>query len=117
MKSRPRRRLLTIQKDRVDRGLAMIFCRKEKSSITDIREPDEACDGPIELFGQVARLSRLSILHEEPPLIGFKAGARLRQPGDVFPIRRIERRRIAAGTGGNFLSGSCRTGYRHDEDL
>ena len=33
----------------------------------------------------------------------FEAGARLRAPGEIFPVRRIKRRGVAARAGGNFL--------------
>ncbi len=75
------------------------------------------------MIGYVAYLAGLSILHQKPPLIGFEAGAGLRAPGDVFSVRRIERRRIGAGTGGNFLRRRVARAsglpyiYRHDENF
>src|ERR1044072_3158543 len=59
--------------------------------------------------------SRLSILDEEPPFIGFEAGAGLRAPGEIFSIRRIERRGVGARTRGNFLRRASR--HWRDENV
>src|ERR1041385_8791426 len=55
------------------------------------------------------------MLHHEPPFIGLEPGASLRTPGEVFSIRRIERRHVGAGTGGNFLWRA--TAHRHGENF
>src|SRR5436305_8239228 len=79
-------------------GAGVIFCRSM---------PREASNRAIEPIRDIMGLSQLSILHEEPPFIGFEAGARLRAPGKIFSVRRIERRRVSAGTRGNFLWLRC----------
>ena len=90
----------------------MIFRGKKESAVTETREPREASDGAIKFLRQIASLSRLSILDEEPPFIGFEAGTRLRSPGEIFSVRRIERRGVRAGTGGNFLRVARASGLR-----
>ena len=52
--------------------------------------PNKTSDRQVRLLGDIFRLTRFSILQEKPPFIGFEAGARLRTPGEVFSIRRIE---------------------------
>src|SRR5437867_1972037 len=79
---------------------------KDSLPVRLVREIDEQAsgvprvvtNGPVELLRRIFCFSRLTVVHEEPPLIGFEAGARLRAPGEIFSIRRIERRAIGAGT-------------------
>src|SRR6266850_5700418 len=70
---------------------------------TGVFPPNEIADRAIDLLRQITNLSRLSILQQKSPFIGLETGTRLRSPRDVFPIRRIKWRRIAARAGGNLL--------------
>src|SRR4030095_8802036 len=89
-----------------DQGVAGFLSAKEYPF--GVTPPDHRADPAIKLFRQIARLTRFPILHEEPPFIGFETSSRLRAPGQVFYVRRIDRRRVCVGTGRHFLrSGSA----------
>src|SRR4030095_13757569 len=96
-----------------DQGVAGFLSAKEYPF--GVTTPDHRADPAIKLFRQIARLTRFPILHEEPPFIGFETSSRVRAPGQIFSVRRIERRRVGAATGGNFLRSA--SANRHDKNF
>src|SRR5207244_8779797 len=59
--------------------------------------------------------ARASVIPKEPPFNGFKSSASLRTPGEIFSLRRVERGRVGAGTGGNFPGRAARNW--HDKNF
>src|SRR5437870_5811637 len=121
------RGLVIVNEAEENRRLTVVFGRKKNRR--DIffvpfrfaRHECEASNGAIKVFRSIAELSSRAVIKEESPFVGFEAAAGLRSPGYIFSIRRIERSRIAPGTGGNFLGVraglAVAAGHRHDENF
>src|SRR5207247_8152324 len=82
-----------------------------------IWRPSEAFErgSPLTVVRCIEDFSRLSILHEEPPSIGFETGPRLRAPSEILSVRRIKRRGVGARACGNFLCHAAAD--RHDKNF
>src|SRR4029077_165716 len=95
------------RRHRIYAGPAAVFRSEEKiRSIWKFGpevSPSKIADRQVRVSLQTANFSRLPIHDKEPPLISLEASAGLRAPGEILSIRRIERRGVGSGTGGDFL--------------